>query len=112
MALTRKSMADLVEEVRQDLDEPFAGPPDTTNFWSQQELVRYINGGLRQVWQICRNDKGSEWFVRKMTSADPPLTIFGQEYSPSAFRGVSGRTELILPPDLGELLFLEPVINA
>lgn len=104
-------MADLVDEVRQDVNEPFAAPPDTTNFWSQDEIVRNMNRGLRQVWQICRNDKGAEWFVRKLRSNDPPLTIFGQPYNPAGFQGVSGRTELILPPDLGELLFIEPVLN-
>lgn len=104
-------MADLVEEVRSDLDEPYAPPPDTTNFWSQAEIVRQINRGLRQVWQIVRNDKGSEWFVRKLRSSDPPLTIYGEPYNPAGFRGVQNKTELILPPDLGELLFLEPILN-
>lgn len=111
MSLTRKTMQDLVDEVREDLDEPYAPPPDTTNFWSQDYIVRCINMGLRQVWQIVRNDKGSEWFVRKLRSSDPTVTIYGQAYNPAAFRGVADRTELILPPDLGELLFLEPVLN-
>lgn len=111
MALTRKTFQELVDEVREDLDEPYAAPPDTTNFWSQDYIVRQINRGLRQVWQICRNDKGSEWFVRKLRSDDDPVTIYGQPYNPASFRGVTNRTELILPPDLGELLFLEPVLN-
>jgi hypothetical protein len=111
MSLTRLTMQALVDEVREDLDEPYAAPPDTTNFWSQDYIVRQINRGLRQVWQICRNDKGSEWFVRKLRSNDPVLTIFGQVYNPAGFRGTDGKTELILPPDLGELLFLEPILN-
>lgn len=111
MSLTRLSMQQLVDEVREDLDEPYAGPPDTTNFWSQDYIVRQINRGLRQVWQIVRNDKGSEWFVRKLRSDDPPVTIFGQVYSPAGFSATTNQTELILPPDLGELLFLEPVLN-
>lgn len=111
MSLTRRSMQDLVDEVRDDLDEPYAPPPDTTNFWSQDYIVRMVNLSLRKIWQIIRNDKGSEYFVRKIRSSDPPLTIYGQEYNPAAFRGVTNRTELILPPDLGELLYLEPVLN-
>lgn len=111
MSLTRKSIQNLVDEVRSDLDEPYAAPPDTTNFWSQDELVRYINRGLRQVWQLVRNDKGSEWFVRRLRSNDPPVTIYGQTYNPAGFSATTNQTELILPPDLGELLFLEPVLN-
>lgn len=104
-------MQDLVDEVRSDIDEPFAPEPDTTNFWSQTEIVRAINRGLRMVWQLCRNDKGAEWFVRKLKSSDPPLTIFGQTYNPAAFAGVTDRTEFIFPPDLGELLYWQPVLN-
>jgi len=111
MSLSAKTMQDLVNEVRSDLDEPYAAPPDTTNFWLQDEIVRYINRGLRQVAQLCRNDKGSEWFVRRLRSSDPVLMIYGQAYSPAGFQGVTGKTELILPPDLAELLFLEPVLN-
>jgi hypothetical protein len=111
VSLTRKTMQDLVDELRSDLDEPYAAPPDTTNFWSQDELVLYLNRAFRQVWQLVRNDKGSEWFVRTMRSSDPIRTIYGQAYNPAGFQGVTGRTELILPPDLGELLYLEPVLN-
>lgn len=111
MSLTRLTMQALVDEVRDDLDEPYAAPPDTTNFWSQDFIVRQINRGLRQVWQLCRNDKGSEWFVRRLKSSDPVVTIYGAPYNPAGFRGVQNQTELILPPDLGELLFLEPILN-
>jgi hypothetical protein len=104
-------MQDLVDEIRSDINEPYAAPPDTTNFWSQNELVRYINRGLRQVYQICRNDKGSNWFVRRLRSNDPVLRIHGQAYSPAGFQATTGKTELILPPDLGEMLFLEPILN-
>lgn len=111
MSLTRLTMQDIVDQVREDLDEPYAAPPDTTNFWSQDYIVRQINRGLRQVWQIARNDKGSEWFVRRMLSSDPALTIYGQSYNPNGFQATTGKTELILPPDMGELLYLEPLIN-
>jgi len=110
VSLSRQTMQSLVDEIRDDLDEPF-DPTGNTNFWSQDYIVRQINRGLRMVWQITRNDKGSEWFVRKMRSDDPPRSIFGQEYNPAGFQGVTGRTELILPPDCGELLYLEPVLN-
>jgi hypothetical protein len=109
--LTRRSMQSLVDEVREDLDEPYAAPPDTTNFWSQDYIVGRINFALRRIWQLARNDKGSEWFVRRLRSDDPPVTIYGQPYNPEAFQASTGKTELILPPDLGELLHLEPVIN-
>lgn len=111
MSLTIKTMADIVAQVRDDLDEPYAAPPDTTNFWSQEFIVRQVNRGLRVVWQTIRNDKGSEWCVRRLRSDDPPLTIYGQTYNPAAFRATTNQTELILPPDLGELLFIEPVLN-
>lgn len=111
MALTRKNFQNLVDEIRDDLDEPYAAPPDTTNFWSQDYIVRQINRGLRQVWQITRNDKGADWFVRKIRSDDDPIVIYGQPYNPAGFRGTQLKTELILPPDLGELRFLEPILN-
>lgn len=103
-------MQDLVDEVRDDLDEEF-DPTGSTNFWSQDYIVRQLNRGLRQVYQIVRNDKGAQWFVRKLRSSDPPLIIFGQTYNPKGFQGVTNRTEFILPPDLAELLYLEPVLN-
>jgi hypothetical protein len=111
VSLTIQTMQDLVDQVRDDLDEPYAAPPDTTNFWSQAFIVKQINRGLRTVWQTIRNDKGSEWCVRRLRSDDPVLTIYGQPYNPKAFRAVTNQTELILPPDLGELLFIEPVLN-
>jgi hypothetical protein len=111
MSLTKLTMQALVDQVRDDLDEEYAPPPDTTNFWSQDFIVRQINRGLRTVWQTIRNDKGSEWCVRRLRSDDPPVTIYGQPYDPASFQATDGKTELILPPDLGELLHLEPVIN-
>lgn len=110
MSLTILTMLDLVSQIRDDLDEPL-DLTGNTNFWSQDYITKQVNRALRVVWQIVRNDKGSEWCVRKMRSDDPPLTIYGQTYNPAAFRAVTNQTELILPPDLGELLFIEPVLN-
>lgn len=111
MALTRRRMQDLVDEVRQDLDEPYAPAPDTTNFWSQDYIVGQINRGLRQIWQVARNDKGSQWFVRRLRSTDPAVTIYGAPYNPASFRAIVNATSLTLPPDLGELVHLEPLLN-
>lgn len=108
MALTRRTMLDVVTNVRDDLDEPYDATGNS-NFWSQADIVRRINKGLRWVWQVARNDKGSRWHVRRLLSTDPVVTIYGEPYNPAAFGLVENRTELILPPDLGELLMLEPL---
>lgn len=104
-------MVDLIDEIRGDLDEPLDAT-GSTNFWSQSEIARYVNRGLRQVWQLARNDKGSRWFVRSIRSTDDPLSIFGRPYNPACLAPTDGTDELILPPDFGELLSLEPIVTS
>ena len=111
MSTTRRSMLDLTNEMRSDLDEPLDAS-GTTNFWLQDDLVMYLNRGLRQVWQIVRNDKGSRWFVRTLRSTDPQTTIHGRPYNPQCLQLVTGAVELALPPDFGELLLFEEIPNA
>ena len=110
MSATRRSMLDLTEEIRDDLDEPLDAT-GTTNFWTQDMLVLRINRGLRQVWQIARQDKGSRWFVRTMRSTDPTTSIHGRPYNPACLQVTDGASELVLPPDFGELLLFEPIVD-
>lgn len=110
MSSTRRSMLDLLDEIRGDLDEPLDAT-GSTNFWSQTDLVLRVNRGLRQVWQLARNDKGSRWFVRTIRSTDPEITIYGRPYNPGALTVNTEQEELVLPPDFGELLLFEPQVE-
>jgi len=103
-------MLDLLDDIRDDLDEPLDAT-GTTNFWTQDMLVRRVNRGLRQVWTLAKNDKGSRWFVRTMRSTDPQITIYGRPYNPACLQVTSGTEELVLPPDFGELLLFEPMVE-
>jgi hypothetical protein len=111
MSTTRRSMLDLTEEIRDDVDEPLDAT-GTTNFWTQDMLVLRINRGLRQVWQLARNDKGARWFVRTMRSTDPVTSIHGRPFNPACLQVTDGADELVLPPDFGELLLFEPIVSA
>lgn len=111
MSSTRRTMLDVVSEIRADLDEPLDATGNS-NFWSQTDIVLRVNRGLRQVWQLARMDKGSRWFVRNLRSTDKKLDIFGRPYNPAALQVQSNATELILPPDFGELLLFEPITDA
>lgn len=79
-----------------------------SNFWSQNEMVEYLNEGCREVWQAVREEH-QNWFVKELTSTDSVKKIGGRDYDPSLLRLVLGRTRLLLPPDFRELLFIEGV---
>ena len=45
-----------------------------TNFWSDAEMLEYMNEGMREVWQSVRENH-QNWFMRQVTSRDGVLTI-------------------------------------
>ena len=85
-----------------------------TNFWSDAEMLEYMNEGMREVWQSVRENH-QNWFMRQVTSRDGVLTIGSKKYDTKLLQLVSGRTRLLLPPDFYELTLLEglrPTVSA
>lgn len=98
---------DLVALVREDLDE---AENASTNFWTNAFLIARLNRGFREIWQATR-EAHENWFVRKLASTDPVLRIYGRPYNPVAMQLTDGADELVLPPDLFELLSLTPIVS-
>lgn len=77
-----------------------------TNFWSDAEMLEYMNEGMREVWETVRENH-QNWFMRQITSRDGVLQIGIRKYDTKLLQLVSGRTKLLLPPDFYELTLLE-----
>lgn len=76
------------------------------NFWSESEMVEYLNEGLREVWQAVR-ETHQNWFVRTLTSTDGIIKVGGRNYDTDLLRLTNRRDSLRMPSDFRELLFLE-----
>jgi hypothetical protein len=90
---------------RQRIDEAL---DQEANFWSQGELLEYLNEGARHVWQTARESQ-QNWFLRTMRSTDGVVDFNGRQYDPSALALTTGRSELALPPDFYQLVLFEPL---
>lgn len=88
---------------RQRIDEALDAE---MNFWSQGELLEYLNEGAREVWQTARESQ-QNWFLRTLRSDDVKIDFGGRIFDPSVLRIQSGRNELLLPPDFYQLVMLE-----
>lgn len=102
MAILRTDQ--LVRQVRKKLDEL----PAEENFWSNEELLDYLNEGLAEVWQTVREAQ-RDWFVKTIRSTDSPLTITSREYDPALLTVLAGRDSNLLPPDFDQLVLLEEI---
>lgn len=109
-----RTVSDLVTEVREELDEPVGDG----NLWSDTEIVKWMNRGMRKIWARVRREK-ENWFLRKVRSTDEgELNLYGHEYDPlnlklQASEGTTtGPTELVLPPDCFEIRMFEPITNS
>ena len=110
MALTRKTVNDLLVEVRDFLDEPY--DPDT-NFWTNTFLLRQLSRGFREVWQTAR-DEDHHWFLRRVKSTDAAFNAFGNaddEYDPADMQLVADLDAIPLPADFAELRLFEQLIE-
>ena len=92
-------MQDLINEVRSYLDEPFN---PATNFFSNSELVKWLNRGFQEVYQTVR-EAHENWFLRTISSDGAKLAIAGEVYDPASLQLTQGATEVPLPPDFVEL---------
>jgi hypothetical protein len=94
--------ADLVEEVRDDLDEPVA------QNWSDTKLLRWINKGIVRLVNATRAQR-QHWFDRIILSTDSASTIRGETYTPTtSLLPTAGGSTLTLPPDCLEIVSLRP----
>ena len=98
----------LLSRIRDRLDEEL--DPET-NFWSESELVEYVNEGCREVWQTMREAHES-WFTRTLTSDLGVVTIMGRDYDTGALQFQTGGNEIRLPPDFFEMRYLETALPA
>jgi len=93
--LIRRTMVRMDQEVDQ-----------SSNFWSNAEMLEYLNEGIHELWQNIR-ETHQNWFVREMTSRDTVVRIGGRDYDTANLRVQDDRERLLLPPDFQELLFIE-----
>lgn len=110
MFYSNESVKNFLSRCRSRIDEELDA---ASNFWSQSELVEYMNEGMSEVWQAVR-ETHENWFVKELASTDVRQRIGGRDYNPKELRLEQGRTRLLLPPDFRELLFIEgipPVSN-
>lgn len=111
MPSVRRTVADLVSEVRDDLNEEADTEGESTNFWTDAYIISRLNRGFRRVWQIAREQKDSPRFMRRLRSTDDPIMLHGVEYDPAELKLRSGIDSIKLPPDFEELHLLEPVVD-
>lgn len=78
------------------------------NFWSQAEMLEYLNEGLTEVYQSVR-ETHENWFVNEITSTSPIMNVGGRLYNPAALRLEQGKDKLLLPPNFQELLYIETI---
>ena len=107
-----RTVAELLTEVREILDEPLDLTGNDSNLWSNTELTRWMNVGLRRVWAHVKKER-ENYFMRTVRSdATEKIKVYGRDYDPAEIRILAGRKELSLPPDFAELRVFEPVISA
>lgn len=111
MSVQRRFIADLIAEVREDLNEEADTTGESTNFWTDAFILSRLNRGFRRVWQIGREQKDSPRFMRRLKSTDPPLILHGVEFDPSTLTLRKETEQLKLPPDFEELHLLEPLVD-
>ena len=90
--------------VRDQLDELSA------SFWSDAQILRYINRGKDRVWN--RLKAVNEYYCTvTRTSNDGVLTIQGESYTANAFRLLAGTSDYVLPPDFDQMSAIECITS-
>lgn len=98
-----ESITSFLGRARKRLDQELDA---TTNFWSQAEMLEYMNEGTREVWQTVR-ETHQNWFVKQLRSTDGIKKIGGRDYDCLNLRISDNKQILPLPPDFYELLLFE-----
>lgn len=100
----RKTLSNLRTAVRDNVDEA------TAAFWTNAQLLRFINRAKDRVWVEVRKLK-DDFFLINRTSLDGSLTILGSTYDASSFRLVATTKEYTLPSDVVELKLIECITS-
>lgn len=96
----RKSLSDMRTAIRDNLDE------STASFWTNAQLLRFINRAKDRVWTEVRKLK-DDYFLVQRASTDGSVTILGATYATSSFAIVAGTRNYTLPPDFSEMKLIE-----
>lgn len=102
MAAPRKTVAELLVDVRTNLDE------NTASFWTDVQLIAYISQAQEMVWSRVKSLK-SDYFDVQRRSTDGTVTILAESYDCAGFALAASTTSYTLPPDMDELKLIECV---
>jgi len=100
MAAPRKTVAELLLDVRTNLDE------NTASFWTDTQLIAYINQAQEMVWSRVKSLK-SDYFDVQRSSTDGSVTILTESYDCAGFAIAASTTSYTLPPDFDEMKLIE-----
>ena len=92
----RISLSTLRTNVRHHLDEA------TAAFWTNAQLLVYINQAIDRVWNEVRNSRG-DYFFKSLASTAGSQTLLSETYAASSLQIAVGAIEITLPPDFAEL---------
>lgn len=92
----RISLSTLRTNVRSHLDET------TAAFWTNAQLLVYINQAIDRVWNEVRKSRG-DYFFKSLASTAASQTLLSETYAPSSLQIAVGAIEITLPPDFAEL---------
>jgi len=104
MAAPRKTVADLLLAVRQNLDEREEA------FWLDTELIARLDDAQHMVWSRVKALK-SDYFDVQRSSTDGSVTILGEAYDTAGFAIAASTTSYTLPPDMDELKLIECITS-
>lgn len=101
----RKTLSDLRTAIRDNLDEA------TASFWTNPQLLRFINRAKDRVWVEVRKLK-DDYFLVNRASTDGVVTILSESYATSSFQIPTGDTfTRTLPPDFSEMKRIEVITS-
>lgn len=104
MAL-RRSLTQLVEKIRQNVDESASG-----GFWSAANVTNALNAAKDRVAEEVRK-ASQDYFVVTRSSTDGTLTILGEAYPASSFAIAANTRDYTLPPDFAEMREIEVITD-
>lgn len=95
-----KTLSVLRTQVRHALDEA------TASFWSNAQLLVYINQAKDRAWNEVRLMR-SDYFLKSVSSGDGTVSQLGENYTASGLAVTVSGTELTLPLDFSEFRLLK-----
>lgn len=105
-------LAQLVASVRDNLAAGGAGNTVylKDEFWSDNEVIRYINNAYLELWRIAKNLR-SDLFTEIIASTDGTVNIGGENYDPSVLQLAQDVVYYTLPPDLSEIKAIQVITS-